>query len=89
MALEWDPNKERANRSKHGVLFADAVSALEDENAMTTRDVGIGEERWVTVGMDSLARVIVVVYTWRGQRLRLISARRATPNELRQYEAGL
>jgi uncharacterized DUF497 family protein len=89
MALEWDPNKERVNRVKHGIQFADAVSALEDENALTMRDERTGEERWVTIGMDSLARVVVVVYVWRGERIRLISARRATPNELEQYEAGI
>jgi uncharacterized DUF497 family protein len=89
MALEWDPNKERVNRVKHGIQFADAVSALEDENALTMRDERTGEERWVTIGIDSLARVVVVVYVWRGERIRVISARRATPNELEQYEAGI
>ena len=58
MALEWDPNKERVNRVKHGIQFADAVSALEDENALTMRDERTGEERWVTIGIDSLARVV-------------------------------
>ena len=89
MALEWDPNKERLNRVKHGIQFADAVGALEDENALTMRDERTGEERWVTIGMDSLARVVVVVYVWRGERIRVIFARRATPNELEQYEAGI
>lgn len=53
------------------------------------RDERTGEERWVTIGMDSLARVVVVVYVWRGERIRVISARRATPNELEQYKAGI
>ena len=44
------------------------------------------EERWVTVGVDAFSRVIVLVYTWRGERARLISARKATPQERRLYE---
>jgi uncharacterized DUF497 family protein len=89
MAIEWDPAKARSNARKHGILFADAVSALEDNHAISVRDESSDEERWVTIGMDSLARIIVVVYTWRGDQARLISARPATPRELRQYEDGL
>ena len=71
----------------HGVHFADAMSALEDELALTIRDpYSTDEERWITVGVDALGRPLVVVYTWRGERVRLISARLATPNERRQYE---
>jgi len=50
------------------------------------RDPSDGEGRWVTLGLDGLGRVLVVVYTWRGEKLRLISVRRATPRERRQYE---
>lgn len=89
MAFEWDPNKARTNLAKHGIRFADAVTALEDENALTVRDERDDEERWLTLGMDSVARVLVVSYTWRGDRIRLISARPATPGEIRQYEANL
>jgi len=46
----------------------------------------LGEERFVTIGMDALGRILVVVYTWRGERLRLISARKATPRERSEYE---
>ncbi|HKM90772.1 MAG TPA: BrnT family toxin [Candidatus Acidoferrales bacterium] len=87
VGCEWDPAKARANLAKHGVRFADAVSALEDELALTIRDPSPEEEeRWITVGADSFGRVLVVVYTWRGERARLISARPATPHEQRQYE---
>jgi uncharacterized protein len=86
---EWDPAKVRANFTKHGVRFADAVTALEDDLALTIRDLSLeGEERWVTMGLDASGRLLVVVYTWRGERVRLISARQATPNERRQYEEG-
>ena len=81
------PAKARANFTKHGVRFADAVTALEDDSALTIRDLSSeDEERWVTMGMDVSGRLLVVVYTWRGERVRLISARQAMPNERRQYE---
>ena len=86
MAVEWDPVKARANLRKHGVRFADAVTALEDPNAISVRDEREDEERWITIATDSLARVLVIVYTWRGGRIRLISARRAGRREARQYE---
>jgi uncharacterized DUF497 family protein len=66
------PAKARANLRKHRVRFADAVAALEDTRAISLRDEGADEERWISVGMDSLGRVLVVVYTWREERVRLI-----------------
>ena len=75
MAVEWDPAKAAANLRKHGVRFADAVTALEDANAISVRDQREDEERWITIGMDSLARILVVIYTWRDEQIRLISAR--------------
>lgn len=86
MECEWDPAKAGANVRKHGVHFADAVSALEDEHALTIRDAYAEEERWITLGRDALGRLLVVVYTWRGDRARIISARLATPRERRQHE---
>ena len=83
--VEWDPKKAAANRRKHGVDFTDAATALHDEWALTVREEHPGEERFVTLGMDALGRVLVVVYTWRGERVRLISARPATRGEQRQY----
>lgn len=83
---EWDPAKARANLKKHGINFADAVSALEDERALTIRDpYSEDEERWITLGVDALGRLLVVVYSWRGERVRLISARTATLREAEQY----
>ncbi len=87
MTYEWDAGKARLNVKKHGIDFADAVGALEDDLALTMRDeLTGGEERWITIGTDVLGRVLVVVYTWRGERVRLISARRATKRETEQYE---
>jgi uncharacterized protein len=87
VSYEWDPAKARANFAKHGVRFADAVTALHDELALTMRDpYAEDEERWITIGRDALSRVLVTVYTWRGETIRLISARLATNREIKQYE---
>ena len=89
MSYEWDPEKSRHNRAKHGVALADATAVLEDELAVTINDPDIGPEfRLVTIGSDASGRVLVVIHTWRGNRARLISARKATRRERRQYEEG-
>ena len=89
MRFEWDPLKAQANLEKHGVDFADAAVAPEDELAVTVPDpCADDEERFVTLCADPLARVLVVVYTWRDERMRLISARQATRRERQQYEVG-
>jgi hypothetical protein len=81
----WDPEKAAANLRKHGVDFADAVTALFDERALTVPEPSAHEDRFVTMGMDALGRILVVVYTWREDDVRLISARRATASERRRY----
>jgi uncharacterized protein len=87
VSYEWDPGKAQANFAKHGVRFADAVTVLEDDLALTMRDpFSEEEERWITLGRDALDRLLVVVYTWRGESVRLISARLATARETNQYE---
>ena len=84
--FEWDDRKAHVNLRDHGVDFADAVSALEDPRALTISDDREDhEERLVTIGLDFLGRLLVVVYTWRGDRIRLISARKATSREQRSY----
>ena len=85
MEFEWDPAKAETNRIKHGVHFSDAVAVFYDPVALTCPDEHPEEERFVTLGGDALGRVLVVVYTWRGSRIRLISARKASRRELRQY----
>jgi uncharacterized DUF497 family protein len=87
VGYEWDPAKARANFEKHGIHFADAATTLEDDFALTVRDpFSVDEERWITLGKDAAGRLLVVVYTWRGDHARLISARLATPREKSQYE---
>ena len=86
MNYEWDPHKAAANLKKHKVDFADAVGVFSDPLAITVPDERHEEARFVTVGTDFLGRLLVVAYTWRGENLRIISAREALPNERRQYE---
>ena len=87
MSYQWDPRKAASNQEKHGVDFADAVGVFEDEWALTIKEEYVeDEQRFVTMGMDFLGRVLVVVYTYRGEAIRLISARMATRRERRAYE---
>jgi uncharacterized DUF497 family protein len=84
--FEWDERKARANLRKHRVDFADAATVFEDPRAVTVADENLDEERYVTLGMDLLSRQLVVIYTVRGERIRIISARRATRRERADYE---
>ena len=87
--FEWDKAKAKGNEAKHGVAFADTFGVFEDPNALTIEESQRGERRWVTMGMDAFGRILVVVYTWRGEVIRIISARKATRAEVRQYESEL
>ena len=84
--FQWDPKKALANLAKHAVDFSDASEVLFYSMAITVSDLEQDEERFVTIGTDALSRILVVVYTWRGDRIRIISARRATRLERKQYE---
>ena len=86
MGYEWDPNKAITNIEKHGIDFADAVTVFNDLNAVTINDPDDEEQRFITIAMDTFGRILVVVYTWRGDTIRLISARKATKKERKQYE---
>lgn len=85
--FEWDKNKDQQNETKHDVCFADTFAVFEDPNALTLDQIVGGEERHVTIGMDAFGRVLVVVYTWRDENIRIISARKAGRTEVRQYES--
>lgn len=86
MAYQWDKDKAAANLRKHGIDFADAVSVFSDDLAITILDERFDEERFATIGMDALARVLVVIYTCRGNEIRVISARKANQREIQQYQ---
>jgi len=85
---EWDPAKEQANFKKHGVRFTQALTALEDDYALTVEDDFPGERRFISMGMDEASQLLVVVYTYRGEGVRIISARRATTAERAVYKRG-
>lgn len=88
MDIDFDPTKATANLRKHKVSFAHAEQALRDPRALTIEDPdSIDEQRLATLGMDALGRLIVVVHTPRGNKTRLISARKASKGESEQYDA--
>jgi uncharacterized DUF497 family protein len=85
--LTFDPVKNRANIKKHGVNLADVESVFYDPFALTTEDRDHNEARFVTLGMDSFGRLLVVAYAYRGDdEIRAISARLAEPHERHNYE---
>ena len=88
MRYEWDPDKAEANLKAHGVSFAEAVSVLEDEFALTREDPDAeGEQRFVTLGADAAGQLLVVVHTYREPDVtRLISAWKANKTQRTQYE---
>jgi uncharacterized DUF497 family protein len=90
VCFEWDERKADTNLEKHGVDFADAAVALEDERALTIDDPDdCGEQRFISLCMDPTMTVLVIVYAWRGDSVRIISARKASRSETRRYEGAL
>jgi hypothetical protein len=88
--FEWDPPKAEANLRAHGVSFAEAVSVLEDNFALTRDDpAAVEEPRFVTLGLSNLGNLLVVVYTYREPDvIRLISAWKANRRQKEAYEKG-
>lgn len=85
MEFEWDTDKAEKNLRKHGINFAEATSVLKDEAAITIYEEHPREDRYVTIGMSDLGKLLVVVYTLRHNRVRLISARKTNKRERQQY----
>jgi uncharacterized DUF497 family protein len=87
MEIEWDSEKATSNLQKHGVSFEEASTALLDPLALAQEDAtSEGEPRWVLIGMSARARLLTVIYTLRRpDRIRLISARKATRKEANYY----
>ena len=90
MVFKWDPRKAAANLKKHGIDFHEAATVLNDTLSTTFPDPDHSsfEPRFVTVGMSSRGRILVVTHTEDGDPVRIISARRATRHERRFYEEG-
>jgi uncharacterized DUF497 family protein len=88
--VRWDPNKAVLNLRKHGIDFADAVIALEDENALTIEDKFHSEQRFKTLGLGPNLNVLLVVHAEADEdTIRIISARKADQSETKQYFRGL
>jgi uncharacterized DUF497 family protein len=84
--IEFDPHKAASNLKKHGVSFEEAASCLLDPQALVDEDTDSkNESRWILLGMSNQVRLLVVVYTLRGDTIRLISARKPTAKEVRHY----
>jgi uncharacterized DUF497 family protein len=90
--FDWDPAKALSNRRKHGVAFEEAATVFLDALALTVYDAtSRAEERWFTLGCDAAGRLLAVAHTYEEMapgraRVRIISARKATRRERRDYE---
>ena len=86
--FEWDKEKAIANLKKHGVSFEEATTIFSDPLSSTIPDPSHSQEedRYVIIGLSMIGRHLVVVHTDRGDKIRIISARHATPSEVRKYE---
>ncbi len=88
MKITFDPNKAATNFRKHGIRFSDAESMLFDPMALTREDMDAeGEQRFTSIGVDATGKLLVVVFSYRGEEIRLISARQATAKEREYYES--
>jgi uncharacterized DUF497 family protein len=88
MRFEWDPVKNASNIKKHGISFDEAIYVFTDKNALSILDEDniIEEDRWITLGTIPEGKTLVVVHTERSNDcIRIISARKATKNEIKQY----
>ena len=90
MKFEWDPDKAATNVKKHGVEFPEAMTVFGDPLEVTIPDPDHSESefRFLSLGMSARARLLVVAYTEREGRIRIINAREATSQERKQYESS-
>ena len=89
MEFEWDPDKAAANVEKHGVEFSEAMTVFGDPLELTIADPdhSEGEVRFLSIGVSAAGRLLVVAYTEREGRTRIINAREPTRTERKQYES--
>lgn len=88
LRFEWDESKSTANLHKHGVSFEESTTVFGDPQSLTIYDEAHSqqEDRYIDIGLSASGRVLVVVYTERNESIRIISCRKATLTEQRQYE---
>jgi hypothetical protein len=89
MEFEWDPEKAAANAKKHGVEFSEAMTVFGDPLEVTIADPdhSEGEQRFLSIGASTAGRLLVVAYTERAGRTRIINAREASAQEHKDYES--
>lgn len=88
--FNWDNEKAKVNIRKHGVSFKDAATVFDDPFSITLDDTlhSQEEDRFLIIGYSQQQKLLVVVYTYRGNNIRIISARIATRRERKIYEQG-
>ena len=91
MIYEWDPKKAKTNQRKHGVSFEEAATVFLDPLAVTYPDPDHSDEevREITIGHSARRRVVFLWHMQRGDRIRIIGARKVTPRERKQYEESI
>lgn len=90
MEITWDSVKAKSNRLKHRVFFAEVEPVFNDPHAISLEDPDSeGEARHIVIGRDAVGRVVVIIYTYRGSGIRLISVRKASKTERNLYEKGI
>jgi uncharacterized DUF497 family protein len=89
ISFSWDKNKNQENKRKHGIGFEEASTAFADENARLKHDPDHSqdEDRFILLGFSAKLRLLVVAHAYRqdGKQIRIVSARKATRNERKQY----
>ena len=88
MQFEWDENKNAQNFKKHGISFEEGVTIFNDPGIATISDPDFSEdeERFISIGKSVISRLLTVIHTYRKERIRLISVRKATKTEKKNYE---
>ena len=88
MEFEWDPNKATSNLAKHNISFHEASTVFGDLLSLTFPDPDHphGEDRYITIGESTQRQLLIISHTDRGQRIRIISARKVTRQERKIYE---
>ncbi|MGK7947785.1 MAG: BrnT family toxin [Xenococcaceae cyanobacterium] len=91
MRFEWDNNKAESNILKHGITFKEAVTVFADPYLLFTEDSknSLREEREWAIGESEKGSILVVIFTMRDEKIRIISARKATKRERKRYEEGI
>lgn len=91
LSFEWNEEKASVNHDKHGVSFEEGVTIFHDPLSISIDDPihSVNEQRYIDIGRSENGRILVVSYTERGKSIRLISCRKATRKERRQYEEGI